>query len=260
MFATLKWNVLAFVGGLLLACQGPGLPDGSLCQTGDRCAGRACEFVAVDCSGGRCDQHGYCPGSSCGGDDDCEPNWTCQRILIDSASFLGILDKDDYADRCVPQCDPCPDHYTCDGSSCVYDPAWNPDGAPVVSVTAPGEIGLGVPAMLGVTAASPTAAALVSHVWHFHDGSETPGESIFHTFTAAEAIEREELVSEFFYATVEVTDAAGKVGRATAEIRRCGAVDEVCEGYSDCCDDLDCTPTADPGDDPNRGTCRPAPR
>lgn len=259
MSATLRWNLLAFAGGLLLACQGPRLPDGSLCEADDRCAAGACELVDFDCSAGACRQRGYCPGSACSDDADCEPGWACELVQTHSGSFLGILDDDEYGHRCVPGCDPCPERFTCDGDACVYDPHWAADGAPLVSLTAPAEVGVGTSVALDALATSPTDAAIASHVWHFHDGSTAEGASIAHTFTAAEAIAREELFSEFFYATVEVTDVAGEVTTATAEIRRCGAAGEVCEDSYDCCEGaLACTPSADPSDEPNRGTCQPA--
>lgn len=258
MLGRTGWYVLSFAGGVLLACAGPGLPDGSLCEPGERCASGKCQEAGFDCTSGSCREQGYCPGSGCSDNDDCEPNWSCERIQTHEATFLGILDDDEYAYLCIPQCEPCPENFRCDGSSCVFDPDWAPEGAPVVEINAPAEIGAGMTTTLHAFATSPTGAEIASHVWYFHDGSQAQGDAIERAFTPAEAITREEEFSDFFYATVEVTDVQGNVGSHTAEIRRCGAAGEACEDSYDCCSGLlTCTPTADPNDEPGHGSCEP---
>jgi hypothetical protein len=257
MFARSGWFALAFAAGLLLACAGPGLPDGSTCDVGERCVSGDCNAVGFDCSSGTCRERGYCPGSRCSDDGDCEADWTCQHVLVDEASFLGILDKDDYAWLCVPHCGACPDYFSCDGTACKRDPDWAPEGAPVIQLAAPTEIGVGMPASLSASATSPTGAEIATYLWHFHGGEQASGEAVEHAFTADQAIVGE--FSENFHATVEVTDVQGNVATKTAEIHRCGAAGESCEDSYDCCPGLfTCTPTADPNDDPAHATCEPA--
>jgi len=248
MIRAASWNILGFAVGTLLACAAPGLPDGSLCAIDEPCASGPCRSGGFDCRAGSCKEHGYCAGSGCSDDDDCEDNWSCERIQTNEASFLGILDKDEYEYLCIPQCDPCPEQFRCDGSRCVYDGSGTTPEGLWVGIAAPESTGVGVLTPLSASVysqADPAAEVEVaSYVWYFHDGTQAMGQEIDHVFTPAESIEHEML--DYFFVTVEITDTAGNLAAKTAEIRRCNATDEACSGSYDCCDGFQCTPTADP--------------
>lgn len=248
-FSRASWNILGFVAGTLLACAGPrGLPDGTLCAIAERCASGPCNSTGFDCSEGSCQEHGYCPGSGCSDDDDCEPNWRCELVQTDEASFLGIIDKDEYDYLCVPQCDPCPEQFKCDGTRCVHDGSGTTPEGLWVGIAAPESTGVGVLTTLSASVFSELdpgqMVEVASYVWYFHDGTQATGEEIEHVFTPAESIDHDML--DYFFATVEITDVAGNVASSTAQIRRCNATGEACDGSYNCCDGFQCTPTADP--------------
>lgn len=243
-----RWSVYAFGPCLLLACGPDGAPDGAPCEADKDCASERC----VDHEEGD-DKYTTCDGSRCNADDDCEDGWACRTYKSGEASFLGILDGDEYTSVCTPVCGACPERFTCGESEtgwCYYDDQW---AVPELTIEVPEVIHDGQEVTLKATATSKADIAIERVVWEFEDGSTAEGTSVQHVFGMADWYS-----SADYRVNVTARDVESHTTGTFLHIDRCLVAGDACyvdESVGPYCCSNTCTRTEDPIDDDRLGAC-----
>lgn len=113
--------------------------DGEVCASDADCSSGNCTSYHL-CAHSRCN----CPGSTCtpGGEvaDTCKEGWLCsdeESILDGVEEFFGGTPAKDQGYCHLPCTATCPEHYYCNGTSCVPDRNWI---KPVVTVSWSGAV------------------------------------------------------------------------------------------------------------------------
>lgn len=242
--------VCAFVSGLLLACAPRGAPDGDVCEVDGDCASERC--VVHDDGMNGAEPLALCGGSDCHDDDDCEAGWGCRTYLVESASFLGVFDDDEYASRCFRRCDACPERFACAAVTdewCTYDPEW---GTPHLSLTGPDVAHDGQEVTLEASATSDVGLAIDRIAWQFGDGSAAEGATVRRVLGPAD-----HNTAGTYLVRASAVDVDGHTAEALLTITRCLTAGATC--YTDgtgasCCAGA-CVPTASDVDSDTIGAC-----
>lgn len=120
--------VCFLVGGCLVVGeeQEPPNNDGEVCDTDADCSSGVCASYHL-CAHSRCN----CPGSTCtsGGEvvDACKEGWLCsdaESIFDGAEEFFGGTPAKDQGYCHLPCTATCPEHYYCNGTSCVPNRDW----------------------------------------------------------------------------------------------------------------------------------------